>query len=197
MTTANKVTIGRIILVPFFAVQLLYYFRTDEEVYRHIAIAAFLIATISDGIDGWLARHRNQGTQLGTYLDPIADKLLLIIGLVLLSIQFEENRLDQRIPLWLTGTVLGRDMIVVTGSALVYLVVGDLKVRPHFLSKVSSVLQMVCIGWVLFKLPGEVTFWLAVGASVTTAITGLMYVMDGVRQFSEHPMAHPERDNEN
>ena len=177
--------------------QLLYYFRTDEEVYRHIAIAAFLIATISDGIDGWLARHRNQGTQLGTYLDPIADKLLLITGLVLLSIQFEENRFDQRIPLWLTGTVLGRDMIVVTGSALVYLAVGDLKVRPHFLSKVSSVLQMVCIGWVLFKLPGKVTYWLAVGASVTTAITGLMYVMDGIRQFSEHPMAHPEREEEN
>ncbi len=197
MTTANKVTIARIILVPFFAVQLLYYFRTGDEMYRHIAIAAFLIATISDGVDGWLARHRNQGTQLGAYLDPIADKLLLVTGLVLLSYQFEDNRFDQRIPLWLTGTVLGRDMIVVTGSALVYLAVGDLKVRPHFLSKVSSVLQMSCIGWVLFKLPGGVTFWLAVGASVTTAITGLMYVMDGIRQFSEHPMAHPDHEEEN
>ena len=197
MTTANKVTIARIILVPFFDVQLLYYFRTGDEMYRHIAIAAFLIATISDGVDGWLARHRNQGTQLGAYLDPIADKLLLVTGLVLLSYQFEDNRFDQRIPLWLTGTVLGRDMIVVTGSALVYLVAGDLKVRPHFLSKVSSVLQMSCIGWVLFKLPGGVTFWLAVGASVTTAITGLMYIMDGIRQFSEHPMAHPDHEEEN
>ena len=197
MTTANKVTIARIILVPFFAVQLLYYFRTGDEMYRYIAIAAFLIATISDGVDGWLARHRNQGTQLGAYLDPIADKLLLVTGLVLLSYQFEDNRFDQRIPLWLTGTVLGRDMIVVTGSALVYLAVGNLKVRPHFLSKVSSVLQMVCIGWVLFKLPGVVTFWLAVSASVTAAITGLMYVMDGIRQFSEHPMAHPDHEEGN
>ena len=111
--------------------------------------------------------------------------------------QFEDNPFGQRIPLWLTGMVLGRDVIVVTGSALVYLAVGDLKVRPHFISKVSSVLQMVCIGWVLFKLSGEVTFWLAMGASVTTAITGLMYMMDGIRQFSEHPMAHPEREKEN
>ncbi len=196
MTTANKVTIGRIILVPFFAVQLVYYFRTGDEMHRYFAIAAFLVATISDGIDGWLARHRNQGTKLGSYLDPLADKLLLITGLVLLSIQFEENQFGQRIPLWLTGMVLGRDMIVVTGSTLVYLTMGSLEVRPHILSKTSSVLQMVCIGWVLLKLPAQGTFWLAVGASVTTAITGLMYVRDGIRQFSEHPMAHPEREDE-
>ena len=115
--------------------------------------------------------------------------------LELLSIQFEENQFGQRIPLWLTGMVLGRDMIVVTGSTLVYLTMGSLEVRPHILSKTSSVLQMVCIGWVLLKLPAQGTFWLAVGASVTTAITGLMYVRDGIRQFSAHPMAHPERED--
>ena len=78
MTTANKVTIGRIILVPFFVVQLTYYFLTENEMYRYIAIAGFLIATISDGVDGWLARNRNQRTQLGSYLDPIADMLTRI-----------------------------------------------------------------------------------------------------------------------
>ena len=55
MTTANKVTIGRIILVPFFVVQMLYYFRTGDELHRYLAMASFLIATISDGIDGYLA----------------------------------------------------------------------------------------------------------------------------------------------
>ena len=89
MTTAIQITIGRIVLVPFFVVQLLYYFRTGDELHRYLAMAAFLVATISDGVDGYLARHRGQATQLGSYLDPLADKLLMFSGLILLSIEFE------------------------------------------------------------------------------------------------------------
>ena len=194
MTTANKVTIGRIILVPFFVVQMLYYFRTGDELHRYLAMAAFLIATISDGIDGYLARHRGQATQLGAYLDPIADKLLMLSGFILLSIQFENNPFGQRMPLWLTGTVIGRDVIVVTGSVLLYVVIGNVEVKPLFMSKTSAVLQMVTIGWVLCKLPSMGTFWLAVAVSVTTGITGLLYVREGIRQFSEHPSAQPKSD---
>jgi len=193
MTTANKVTIGRIILVPFFVVQLTYYFLTENEMYRYIAIAAFLIATISDGVDGWLARNRNQRTQLGSYLDPIADKLLLISGLVLLSIEFDNTPFSGApLPLWFIGTILGRDIIVVTGSILLFLAVGDVKVQPLILSKISSVLQMMCIGWVLFNFSPEVSLWLAVTASITAVITGVIYVLDGIRQFSEHPSAQPD-----
>ena len=195
MTTANKVTIGRIILVPVFVVQMLYYFRTGDELHRYLAMAVFLIATISDGIDGYLARHRGQATQVGAFLDPIADKLLMLSGLILLSIESEKNPFGQRMPLWLTGTVIGRDMIVVSGSVLLYMVIGNVKVKPLFMSKTSAVLQMVTIGWVLFKLPPIGTFWLAVAVAVTTAITGVLYVSDGIRQFSEHPAAKPEIDN--
>ncbi len=194
MTTANKVTIGRIILVPFFVVQMLYYFRTGDELHRYLAMAAFLVATISDGIDGYLARHHGQATQLGSYLDPLADKLLMFGGFILLSIDFDDapGSFGQRIPLWLTGTVIGRDLIVVTGSALLYATIGNVKVNPLFLSKAASVLQMVTIGWVLCKFSPLGTFWLAVAAVTCTAITGLLYVRDGVRQFSEHPVARPE-----
>ena len=191
MTTANKVTIGRIILVPFFVVQMLYYFRTGDELHRYLAMAAFLIATISDGIDGYLARHHGQATQIGAFLDPIADKLLMLSGFILLSIQFENNPFGQRMPLWLTGTVIGRDVIVVTGSVLLYVVIGNVEVKPLFMSKTSAVLQMVTIGWVLCKLPSMGTFWLAVAVSVTTGITGLLYVREGIRQFSEHPAGQP------
>lgn len=191
MTTANKVTIGRIILVPFFVVQMLYYFRTGDELHRYLAMAAFLAATISDGIDGYLARHHGQATQLGSYLDPLADKLLMFAGFILLTFDFDENRFGQRIPLWLTGTVIGRDLIVVTGSALLYATIGNVKVNPLFLSKAASVLQMVTIGWVLCKFSPLGTFWLAAAAVTCTAITGLLYVCDGIRQFSEHPVAHP------
>tara|TARA_A100001037_G_C14910549_1_gene527017 strand:+ start:86 stop:751 length:666 start_codon:yes stop_codon:yes gene_type:complete len=199
MTTANKVTICRIILVPFFVVSLLYCFRETAaenpgraDLYRWLAAGAFLIATISDFIDGWLARNRNQQTQLGSYLDPLADKLLLISGLIILSIKFEKTPFGETLPLWFIGTVLGRDLIVVTGSTLIYLATEKLAVKPLVLSKVSSVLQMICIGWVLLKMWPPMVFWLALGATITTAITGVLYVMDGVRQFSEHPSAQPE-----
>ena len=194
MTTANKVTIGRIILVPFFVVQMLYYFRTGDELHRYLAMAAFLVATISDGIDGYLARHHGQATQLGSYLDPLADKLLMFAGFILLSIDFDDapGSFGQRIPLWLAGTVIGRDLIVVTGSAMLYATIGNVKVNPLFLSKAASVLQMVTIGWVLCKFSPLGTFWLAAAAVTCTAITGLLYVRDGIRQFSEHPVARPE-----
>lgn len=192
MTTANQITIGRIVLVPFFVVQLLYYFRTGDELHRYLAMAAFLVATISDGVDGYLARHRGQATQLGSYLDPLADKLLMFSGLILLSIEFESNPFEQRIPLWLTGLVIGRDAIVVTGSALLFAVLGNVEVKPLFMSKTSAVLQMVLIGWVLCKLPGMGTVALAAAVAVTTVITGVLYVREGIRQFSEHPAAQPE-----
>ena len=196
MTTANQITIGRIVLVPFFVVQLLYYFRTGDELHRYLAMAAFLVATISDGVDGYLARHRGQATQLGSYLDPLADKLLMFSGLIVLSIEFESNPFEQRIPLWLTGVVIGRDAIVVTGSALLFAVLGNVEVKPLFMSKASAVLQMVLIGWVLCKLPGTGTMILAIAAAGTTALTGVLYVREGIRQFSEHPAAQPEDEQE-
>ena len=192
MTTANKITIGRVVLVPFFVVQLLYYFRTGDELNRYLAMAAFLIATISDGVDGYLARSHGQATQLGSYLDPLADKMLMFSGLIVLSIEFTTNPFGQRIPLWLTGIVIGRDAIVVAGSALLFAVLGNVEVKPLFMSKTSAVLQMVLIGWVLCKLPAMGTMALALGAAITTVITGVLYVREGIRQFSEHPSAQPD-----
>ena len=92
-----------------------------------------------------------------------------------------------------TGTVIGRDLIVVTGSALLYATIGNVKVNPLFLSKVALVLQMVTIGWVLCKFSPLGTFWLAAVAVTCTTISGLLYVRDGIRQFSEHPVAHPNQ----
>src|SRR5690606_230742 len=86
MTTANKITIFRILLIPFFISQVLYYARTGEELHRLLAILCFAAAAISDGVDGYLARHYNQASELGKMLDPLADKLLLVSGLILLSL---------------------------------------------------------------------------------------------------------------
>ncbi len=85
MTTANKITILRILSVPFFVAQMLYYFDTGREEHRWLAFLSFSIAAICDGVDGYIARRYNQRSELGAILDPLADKLLLISGVVLLS----------------------------------------------------------------------------------------------------------------
>ncbi|MCC6235284.1 MAG: CDP-alcohol phosphatidyltransferase family protein, partial [Verrucomicrobiales bacterium] len=86
MTLANQVTIARILLIPVFVVEVLYYRHSGVEIHRWIALTLFLVASVSDGIDGWIARRFNQRTRLGAVLDPLADKLLLASALILLSL---------------------------------------------------------------------------------------------------------------
>ena len=122
MTTANKVTILRILLVPFFVTQLLYYGRTGGETYRFLALLAFCIASILDGVDGYIARRYNQKSELGAILDPVADKLLLVSALILLTVDYGSR--FRPIPLWLTGTIVGRDFIVLLGVVTIYFSAG-------------------------------------------------------------------------
>lgn len=185
MTTANKITILRILLVPFFIAQVLYYVSTGNEWYRLFAFLCFAIAAISDGVDGYIARRYNQISELGRILDPLADKLLLVSGMVLLSMR-NEPHLD-RIPLWLTTIVLSRDAIVVMGVFLVQHVCGKVAVRPIMVGKIATVLQMICVLWALLKFSPKILFVLAFAAATCTAISGVLYILEGVRQLSASP----------
>ena len=189
VTTANKITILRILLIPFFVVEVLYYVRTGNEVHRVIALLTFAVASICDGVDGYIARHYNQRSELGTILDPLADKLLLVSGVVLLSLD-NAPHLGQ-IPLWLTGTIIGRDLLILVGMIVIHMTVGKVKVRPHFVGKIATVLQMVCVLWILLGWDlGWGSRWIkywTVGAAIFTGISGLLYVWDGVRQLSASP----------
>src|SRR5437667_7917850 len=118
MTTANKVTICRILLVPFFIVLVLYYVQGGAEVFRFSAILTFALATTSDAVDGYIARRYHQHSELGRFLDPLADKMLLVSGIVLLSLK-NEPYLD-RIPLWLTVTILSRDVLLLIGLVVIH-----------------------------------------------------------------------------
>src|SRR6266850_597789 len=117
MTTANKITIMRILLVPFFIAQVLYYVGSGNELYRLLAILSFAIAAISDGVDGYIARRYNQRSELGAILDPLADKLLLVSGIVLLSLNNAPYL--PRLPLWLVVTVVSRDVIILIGLLVI------------------------------------------------------------------------------
>src|SRR5690242_21875802 len=99
MTTANKITILRILLIPFFDVEVLYYVKEGHELHRLMAILTFAVAAICDGVDGYIARRYNQRSELGAILDPLADKLLLVSGIVVLS--FDHRPYLRSVPLWL------------------------------------------------------------------------------------------------
>src|SRR2546428_10470775 len=117
MTTANKITILRILLIPFFVVQVLYYVKSGQELHRLLAILSFAVAAICDGVDGYIARRYNQFSELGAILDPLADKLLLVSGVVLLT--FNNQPHLGSIPLWLTGTIIGRDVLILIGMIVI------------------------------------------------------------------------------
>jgi cardiolipin synthase (CMP-forming) len=190
MTTANKITILRILLIPFFVVEILYYVKEGRELYRWLAIISFAAAAICDGVDGWVARRFNQRSELGAILDPLADKLLLVSAIVVLS--FDHEPYLESIPLWLTGTIIGRDVLLLVGLLVIWMMVGKLTVRPRVMGKVATVLQMFVVLWILVKLDERWLRWLVWAAALCTGISGLFYVYDGSRQLSAHPSSSPK-----
>jgi CDP-diacylglycerol--glycerol-3-phosphate 3-phosphatidyltransferase len=190
MTTANKITILRILLVPFFVVEVLYYTKAGHELYRLLAIICFAVAAICDGVDGYVARHYNQRSELGAILDPLADKLLLVSGIVVLS--FDHAPYLESMPLWLTGTIIGRDILILIGMVVIHLMVGKVKVRPRIIGKVATVLQMFLVLWIMLKWRGNWLRALSFVTAICTGVSGLLYVWDGTRQLGAHPSSSPK-----
>ena len=189
MTTANKVTILRILLTPFFITQVIYYARTGQEIYRLDAVLSFALAALADGLDGYIARRYNQRSELGAILDPLADKLLLVSAIILLSL--ENNHRLARIPLWLTATILSRDVLLVLGFGLIYYITGKIKARARLAGKAATVLQMATILWVLLAWSPRGLHYLIIAAGALTAGSALLYMFDGFRQLNSHPASAP------
>jgi len=140
----NLITVGRIMLVPF--VVWLIITRQFE-----LAFWAFLIAGISDGVDGFIAKHFDQRTVLGAYLDPLADKALLVSIYVALGVQTE-------LPVWLVIIVVSRDLAIVSAVMLSWVLDSAISMRPLFISKVNTTGQIVLAAMVLGGLGFELEF---------------------------------------
>ncbi len=175
VTLANKISITRIILIPFF-ITAVAYARLD------IALVFFIIAIISDGLDGFIARALKQKTQLGTILDPIADKLLLTSAYICLTIAPSIPHY-LRMPPYVPIIIISRDVIIVIGSIVVYLVKGDLKVIPSIIGKITTFFQMIVIACILAKFSHSYIIWNT--AVLLTVASGLDYVMRGSKLLSE------------
>src|SRR5438034_2942474 len=147
MTTANKITVVRILMIPAFVTMAIYYGQSIQrgvplEWQRFTAIAIFLIAAVSDGLDGYVARRYNQRSSLGVILDPIADKGLLLSGIITLSIS-NWSQVDPhygRFPAWFPVLVITRDAVILIGSAVLHVLNGTVRVRPSWTGKVATVL---------------------------------------------------------
>jgi CDP-diacylglycerol--glycerol-3-phosphate 3-phosphatidyltransferase len=202
MTTANKITVARILMIPAFVTMAIYYgqsIQRGEEApwQRFTAIAIFLIAAVSDGLDGYIARRYKQRSALGAILDPIADKGLLLSGIITLSISnwSEVDPEYGRFPAWFPVLVITRDAVILVGAAILHYFIGNkMRIKPSWTGKVATVCQMVAIAWVMLQLHFLPLIFVVGVAGAFTLISGIIYVVEGVHQLQAEGHAHAARD---
>lgn len=144
-TLANQLTFLRLVAVPFFILAVV-------EARFGLALGIFIAAGITDLLDGLIARVFQQRTALGAYLDPAADKLLLIAAFILLTRYpnlFQTIPMTNRIPLWLTILVISRDVLIVSIALMLNLALGQRKFLPSLAGKITTGTELVTIGIVL------------------------------------------------
>ena len=198
MTTANKITLVRILMIPAFVLMAIYYGESIKrgnalEWQRYLAIALFLVAAVSDGLDGYIARRYNQKSALGVILDPIADKGLLLSAIITLSISnWNVDPQYGQFPTWFPVLVISRDAVILIGSAVLHLLNGKVRVQPSWTGKVATFFQMTAIAWVMLQLTFLPLIYVVAAAGLFTFISGVIYVMDGFRQLGAHGQTNPD-----
>ena len=176
----NIISLIRIVLIPIFISSLLYYRGTGNENFRWLAIIVFVLAVLSDALDGFVARLKNQRSALGAFLDPMADKLLMASAVIVLSVQIGPLA---RLPIWFPILVIGRDLVIVVGSLLIRMKVGKITPQSSVAGKFTTFFQMLTIVWILVNLP--LIYLPIYTAAIFTFISGAEYIFLGIRQLQE------------
>ncbi len=175
MNFANKISTFRILTVPFFIASLIYY-SADRGYLRFIALGIFILGVISDAVDGYIARKSKQSSRAGLVLDPLGDKLLLMSAFICLSLKSE---FLLHFPLWVTFIVISRDVMILLGSLVIYIVKHDIKISPTRWGKLTTTFQMCSVIAVLLQLHFSPFLWWIV--VFFTLISGLDYVRRGFK----------------
>ena len=181
LTFANKVTVGRILIVPFFIATVMY-ISPLHNYFRWLALGLFMVAVVSDIIDGYIARTRGQKTKAGAILDPLADKILLISAFICLYIK-RACFTHIHFPLWFVLAIISRDVILLLGSMIVRMTTGKLEIEANRSGKLTAFLQIVCVLGVLLQLRFTFVFWYV--ALVATVVSGIIYIKEGVKALNE------------
>lgn len=171
MNLPNYITLLRVILIPFFINLMIYDYYVE-------ALLVFIAACTTDGLDGFLARVLKQKTELGAFLDPMADKLLILSAFVTLA-------MFGKLPFWLVIIVISRDAILTMGGLIIYFMTNTLKVQPSFIGKLTTVLQLTVVTLSLISMSYGANFeFTSLLLGVTAAITlasGVQYFMRGLK----------------
>ncbi|PIQ89863.1 MAG: CDP-diacylglycerol--glycerol-3-phosphate 3-phosphatidyltransferase [Candidatus Omnitrophica bacterium CG11_big_fil_rev_8_21_14_0_20_42_13] len=173
---ANKVSIFRIISIPFFLSAVLYY-SPQRDFLRFIALGIFLLAVVSDFIDGYIARVKKQKTKFGSIVDPLADKLLLISSFLCLYIK-NDIYPGVFLPLGVVLVIISRDVIILLGAIIIYLMREDLNVKPSAFGKFTTFFQMLTIILFIMRFKFVNVVWVI--AVFFTIVSGIDYLRKGV-----------------
>jgi CDP-diacylglycerol--glycerol-3-phosphate 3-phosphatidyltransferase len=193
LTAANQITLLRIMLIiPFILCMVEINQLPYGKSYRYIAIGIFIIMAFSDAVDGYLARAKNQATRLGAFLDPMADKLLIICACLLLASQ-RFSVPDFRLPLEVVILILRKDVLVCLGFITVYFITSQIRIAPIWAGKLATFLQLVMVASVL--IGPEMTRWIpswAVwvraawwSAGFTAILAAMIYIYTGLRYIGQ------------
>jgi cardiolipin synthase (CMP-forming) len=171
MTLANQITILRILAIPLFVCLLI-------EGHMNAARVTFLLSILSDAVDGALARMRGERTPLGSFLDPLADKLLLVATFIVYTYL-------GWIPVWMFVAVLSRDTIILLGWSIVFVLTGNKKIEPRILGKATTALQMAVATAKLFPIFDPIYQTLMYAMITATILSALDYIWEGNRRLGE------------
>lgn len=191
MTWANRITILRILLiVPFVSFMLQIndagFSQSSRDYFRYGAIAVFVVMGLSDAVDGYLARVKRQITNLGKFLDPLADKLLITSACLLLT----SNRAhvaDFTLPSTVVVCIVGKDVFLTLGFVIVYLTTSQARISPAFIGKLATALQLSMVTGILIAPEVSAVFegWIWVlrvlwwSAAATAVLATLIYIRQG------------------
>ena len=174
MNLPNYITLARIVLAPFFVGLMIYH-------HYRFAVVVFLVACLTDALDGMLARLTHTQTDLGAFLDPIADKLLIVSAFVTLA-------LLKILPVWLVMVVVSRDLILVLGSMVIYFTGHEFIARPSLIGKTTTVFQLLVVTLALaLKIYGLQSQWMPYLYWATAGLTvasGIQYIARGTKIVS-------------
>jgi cardiolipin synthase (CMP-forming) len=180
LTPANQLTLLRMLLIPAFVILV---------VYGHLgwALVVFATAGITDGLDGLIARRSGQKTRLGAWLDPMADKLLLVTTFIVLTLP--GLGLANRLPIWLTVLIISRDVVIVLTVAIITLATGPRTFQPTIFGKTATATYIVtAVIAMLFNYLGyhsalvDVAIWVSLAI---TLISGFHYMWHAARIIDE------------